>query len=226
MDRARATEILHTAQAVKRRTREQRRAFWAPLAIFGAIVLLASPLYRLAGVPQGPGPAFVDVSAPFGGFAGGFLLRNPTAVSLFWLVALPLGYGATVVYYWARARRRGAASSVWPYAVAGLALLGVLVLGSVLSHLQPGDLFSRGLAPLLTVAVGLFVLAWAERSAGLAVFTAAFAGLALLVNLYDIENIFLRLGVGVPVPAINLIVPGSVLLLAAGGFWVAERPRP
>jgi hypothetical protein len=226
MDRAQAAEILSTAQAVRRRTREVRQAFWVPMAIFGAIVLLAAPLYRLAAPPPDGGLAFVDVGSGIHGFAGGFYLRNPGVVSMFWLVALPIGYATTLLYYRGRARRRGAAGSVWPYVAAGLVSLGVLMLGSFLGHLRPGDLFSRGLTPLLTIAAGLFVLARAERSTGLALFSASFAGLALIVNLYDVENVFHRLGVGVPVPAINLIVPGSVLLVAAGGFWFAERHRP
>ena len=102
-------------------------------------------------------------------------------------------------------------------------MFGLLVLGADLGRLQPGDLFIRGLTPLLPVGVGLVVLAIVERSRVLACFAVAFLGLAVLVNLYDIENLFARVGVSVPTPAIGLIVPGAVLLLASFGFWLGGR---
>jgi hypothetical protein len=97
------------------------------------------------------------------------------------------------------------------------------VLAAVFSRLQPGDLFIRGLTPLLPIAAGLFVLAIIEGSVPVAGFATAFLGLVILVNLYDIENLFSRVGVTVPTPAIGLIVPGAVLLLASLGFWLAGR---
>jgi hypothetical protein len=81
------------------------------------------------------------------------------------------------------------------------------------------------LTPLLTIALGLFVLAWVERSFALGLFAAAFLTLALVVNLYDIENLFQRVGMGVPVPAISLMVSGSVLLLAGVLSWNVSRRR-
>ena len=162
---------------------------------------------------------------PLSWFAGGFFLRSPSLVSLFWLIGLPVGYGLAVLSYHRRALARGVAGPVWPYVLTGIGLLAFLVVASIVGRLQPGDLFIRGLTPLLTIALGLFVLAWVERSSPLAVFAAAFLALALIVNLYDIENVFSRAGIGVPVPAISLIVPGSILVLAGVGFWLAGRRR-
>ncbi len=224
MDKPQAAEWLYAAERAKRRVRVARRAFWIPLVIFGTITLLASPLYRFPPVPptRAGGVTQSLIARPLGPlswFAGGFFVRSPWLVSLFWLIALPVGYALTVLYYRRRARLRGVAGSVWPYVLTGMGLLAFLVVASVVGRLQPGDLFIRGLTPLLTIAVGLFVLAWAERSSPLAVFATAFLGLTLLVNLYDIENLFSRVGVSVPVPAISLIVPGSILVLAGVGFW-------
>jgi hypothetical protein len=84
----------------------------------------------------------------------------------------------------------------------------------------PGDLFIRGLTPLLAVGAGFMVLAAVERSVALAIFSAGFLALGLVVNLYDVENLFSRIGVSVPVPAIGLIIPGALLLLAALGSWM------
>jgi hypothetical protein len=129
------------------------------------------------------------------------------------------------LYYRRRADARGIGGSVWPYALTGVGLLGFLVVASMVGRLQPGDLFVRGLTPLLTIALGLFVLAWVERSFALGLFAAAFLTLALVVNLYDIENLFQRVGMGVPVPAISLMVSGSVLLLAGVLSWNVSRRR-
>lgn len=156
-------------------------------------------------------------------FAGGFFLRSPWLVSLFWLVTLPAGYGLTVLYYRERARRSGVGGSVWPYVFAGMGLLAFLVTASVVGRLQPGDLFVRGLTPLLTISLGLFVLARSERSSPLALFAAGFLALTLLLNLYDIENLFSRAGMSVPVPAISLIVAGGVLVVGGLGFWAVDR---
>jgi hypothetical protein len=199
-----------------------RRASWVALSIFG-VTLGAIPLYRFPNV-SASGPAITYRSFGFlMWFVGGFFLRDPGATALYWLIALPLGYVATAALYRYRARRRGVGGSPWAYVLVGLALFGLLFLGAEFSRLRPGDLFLRGLTPLLAIGAGLVVLAVVERSRALACFAVAFLGLAVLVNLYDIENLFSRVGVSVPVSAIGLIVPGAVLLLAAFGFWLGGR---
>ena len=228
MDRPHAAEWLYAAESARRTARQARRAFWVPLVIFGVITLLASPLYRFPQVPPGGGSTVHMIArplGPLGWFAGGFFVRSPWLLSLFWLIALPVGYGLTVLSYRRRAFVRGVAGPVWPYVLTGIGLLAFLIVASAVGRLQPGDLFIRGLTPLLTIALGLFVLAWAERSSPLAIFAAAFLALTLIVNLYDIENIFSRARIGVPVPAISLIVPGSILVLAGVGFWLVSRHR-
>jgi hypothetical protein len=236
MDRPHAAEWLYSAEGAKRRARQARRAFWFPLLLFGALVLGAALLYRY---PNYEGTNTVLPTrglGRIGDFAGGFFLRDPGLVSWYWLLGLPFGYVVTVAYYRWRARRKGIASPVLPYVITGVALLGILIItvpggiasmlhipNSALQALRPGDLFVRGFTPLLTVALGLFVLAWGERSTPLALFAAGFFGLSLLVNLYDIENLFYRLNVNVPAPAIGLIVPGSILVMAGVGFWAVGR---
>jgi len=119
MDRPEAAEMLYTAEHAGRTAREARRAFWFPLVVFGVITLLSSPLYRLPP-PHGSSPRLI--SQPLGAvslFAGGWFLRDPALVSLFWVLALPFGYAATVVYYRDRARRRGIAAPVGSYVAVG-----------------------------------------------------------------------------------------------------------
>jgi hypothetical protein len=158
---------------------------------------------------------------------------------LYWVLAVPLGYFATFFYYRHRARRTGVAGRISPAVVVGLALL-VLMVGSSESrgwlHL-PGHpivgipipilLFQgRGLDPLLVIGIGVGILARLERSWGLAVFAAMFFALALLANLYDLQNQVYRLGWHLPAGAgylPNVVVPGLFLLVGGAGFWWADR---
>ena len=73
----------------------------------------------------------------------------------------------------------------------------------VTAGVLPGDLLVRGLTPLLTIALSLLVLAWAERSEPLGIFAVFFVALALLANLYDLSNLF---RIRAPEPAINVII--------------------
>lgn len=50
------------------------------------------------------------------------------------------------------------------YVVTGLGLLALLVVTTWVGVFPFGNLVIRGLTPLLTVAIGLFVLARSERS--------------------------------------------------------------
>ncbi len=106
---------------------------------------------------------------------------------------------------------------------------------SWLQHLQvlwPGDLMVRGTFPFVIIAVGLWALAWAERSRALAVIAAVYTATALLASLYNVENLLFRLGWN-PAPGDwdltslpNVLLPALVLLAAgAGAFAVQRRHR-
>jgi len=56
---------------------------------------------------------------------------------------------------------------------------------------RPG---SAGHVPVLIIAAGLWVLAWAERSRALAVIAAVYTAAALLSSLDNIENVLFRPG--------------------------------
>jgi hypothetical protein len=220
--------MLDITRQAHSRARRARRGFWFPLLLFGAISLLATPLYQLyAPAVGGPTYPVIERTLPWVSF-GGYGLRNPLAVTLFWLIALPLGYVATVLYYRIRTNRTGVAGSVQAYVFSGVGLLAALIALSWLGPhpsgvawgTLPEDILIRGLTPLLTIGIGLLVLAWAERSAPLAIFAVGYLGLALLANLYDLSNLF---RIRSPEPALNVIVPGVVLLLAGAAFWVSAR---
>jgi hypothetical protein len=159
---------------------------------------------------------------------------NQRAIALFWVIALPAAYLAIATGYRLRAKRRGVASRPAPYVVVGIALLLTLVITSpgvaALLHLPhwvailsaTGDASVRGLEPLLTLALGLFALAFIERSRTLLAFAGVFLAVALFADLYDIENLTRRIGLGLQGQEVNVIVAGGFLLAGGLGFGLAR----
>ena len=227
MDRGEAVEWLGTAQQLRRRTRAASRRYWFPLVVFGLITLGSTPLYVEPSASGSLSSSFV----------GGFLVSDPRRLSLYWVVATAMGYVATVLYYRWRDRRSGMVASVRPFVVTGVALFVLLALvspgGLALVGLpstwtpwfRVGDLFIRGLTPLLTIAIGLLVLSAFERSVAFVAYALAFLGVALTVNLYDIGNLTYRLGLGQHGLQANVLTAAAVLLAGGAGFWLAGRGR-
>lgn len=211
---------------LRHRTRRARGTPWFPLMLFGLLVLVSTPLYvdRVPDCPvsQSYCTGQISVSPLNSFFPGGVFTASPLAVAVFWLVAGPLGYLATGAFYRARSRRRGVAVSPLAYVATGLGLLVLLVVTTWMGVFPFGDLIIRGLTPLITVALGLFALARSERSWPLGTFAGAFLGLAVLVNLYDMQNLSYRIGLGSHGPQVNVIVTGAVLLLAGAGFGLVD----
>ncbi len=247
-----ARDWIGDVHGLQRRTRALRQGFWFPLILLGLVILASSPLYlrpevasaglpaatvlraRPAGTPlpaARPGQSSRRARTPF--FPGGISTASPRAIAIYWLVTLPIAYLLIGWWYVLRARRRGVSTSPAAYVLVGIGLVALLVLtsnevASVL-HLPSwvavftiGDLKIRGLAALLTIGLGLFVLSYVERSRALAVFSAAFFGLALLVNLYDLQNMALRIGYRVG-PELGVFVAGLFVLGGGVGFGLARR---
>jgi hypothetical protein len=195
-------------------------ATWFPLLLFGVLSLAASPLYA----PAPSGTADLLRLPDYFSRAADPSSANPGAIAVFWLVAAPLGYLATLVFYRARARRRGTGFPTRSFLLTGLAL-AVLLVAEFAAGRTPlaylGDLFIRALTPLFVVAIGLFVLARAQRSRPLGVFAAGFLGLVLLVNLYDLADLTQRIGLNTD-DRTNVVVVGAVLVLAGAAFAFAE----
>src|SRR6202035_5886426 len=102
-----------------------------------------------------------------------------------------------------------------------------------LGWLWPGDLWIRGTFAFLIIAAGLWILAWAERSVTLVITAAVYTGAAVLVSLYNVENILFRWGWNPGNGDWSLtVLPGvllpAVVLLAAGlaAFVAQRRIRP
>jgi len=241
-DPAQAKAWIDDVLVLQNRTRRARRGMWFPLVIFGLVILASTPLYMHFNGDTPPLPALLapDVPAPtappateiaIGGssgllhfFTGGMFAFSPLKITVFWLVAGPMAYLVTAGFYWLHARRRGVATSSRAYVLTGLGLFALLVATStpLIPIPVPGDLIVRGLTPLLAVALGLFVLARIERSWALLAFAVPFLALTVVANLYDMENVAYRLGFGSAGPEVNVIVVGSVLLIAGAVFGLGH----
>jgi hypothetical protein len=81
---------------------------------------------------------------------------------------------------------------------------------------------------LLIIALGLIVLAAIDQALAFSLFVAGFFGLALLSCLYNVSNLFARLGISSHWPVEdqtlpNLILPGIYLLIGAAAFWALHH---
>jgi len=106
--------------------------------------------------------------------------------------------------------------------VAVTAFLTTVFFGAV------GVYLINGYAALVIIAAALLVLAWVERSVLLAVVGGLFTAAALLVNLYEVQNVFYRLGWRAgwndQVSTLQvMLLPGIILIV--GGMVAIIRER-
>jgi hypothetical protein len=228
-----AGELLGDVRALRRRTRLARHAYWFPLVLFGLLSVASIPFYlvRMPGwsVYKARGPGFLQ-SQYLGGFGGPFVGPN---LPYYWLAALLAGLAATALWYRWRGNQVGLRTPARGYLITGLVLLVLaLVIPVVAQHssarfyLMPGDLLLRGTFPFVLIGIGLSVLAWAERSIGLTTIAALYLGLSLVASLYNIENLFYRLGwnLSPSTSALpNVVLPALMLLLCGAGAWLVQR---
>jgi hypothetical protein len=176
------------------------------------------------------GPSFLH-NIYLGGF--GFVTNGYAAD--YWLGAMLVGLAATAVWYRLRGDRIGVRTPSRGFVITGLVLLLLALVIPVLADhtgvlgiLMPGDLLVRGMFPLVLIGLGLYVLAWAERSVALTVISTGYLALSLVASLYDIENVLYRLHWQIS-PAVsnvpNVVLPALVLLLSGASAWVVQRQR-
>jgi len=233
-------EVLRELAAVRRRARSARHAYWFPLVLFGLLTCAAAPLYVSAATPPAGASATITGTAVLGGtptVLGGM----PTGGSGFylgwyWLVALVGGYLLTLFWYRRHARRIGVQTPARGYIATGVVLTALALLLPLLSQLVPflrwlwpGDLWIRGTFAFLIIAAGLWILARAERSVALAITAAVYTGAAVLVSLYNVENLLFRLGWNPgngdsPLTVLpGVLLPAVVLLIAGLAAFVVQR---
>lgn len=230
--------LLRDLRADRRRARLARHGYWFPLVLFGVLTCASVPFYILPQPSSGSFSAGPLQSAYLGGL-GGLLVQG--GLAYYWLAALLAGVAVTFAWYRWHGRHVGLRTPTWGYLVTGLTLTALALVIPILEEkvqafhglwvLMPGDLLIRGTFPFVIIAIGLCVLAWAERSLALSAIAGVYLAIALLATLYDIENILFRLGwnpspsqwqlTGLP----NVLLPALVLLISGAGAWAVQRRR-
>ncbi|MGB6454770.1 MAG: hypothetical protein WBH47_09810, partial [Streptosporangiaceae bacterium] len=228
-------ELLAEVRAVRRRARLARHAYWFPLVLFGLLTLASVPFY-IREYPVGSGvfetgPGLRVLQSGFLGGPG--LLEVAKGTAYFWLGAMLLGITATVLWYRWRGNRIGLRTPARGYLITGLALISLALLIPVLSGrslrmplLWPGGYVISDLFPLVLIGLGLCVLAWSERSTGLAAISVGYLAVSLVANLYELNNLLYRLHWNLTPAAAalpNVVLPALVLLLAGAGAWIVQR---
>jgi hypothetical protein len=145
---------------------------------------------------------------------------------VYWPTALVLAYVVIAAFYIRRSQARGVGTRVRPYVVAGI-ILALAMTGSLLWTLYhplaftlagPG-LFSTLHSYPFAIGLALVVLAWAERNGALLALALGYSAVVLVTATVGPAS---RHGLlGWPV---QLVIPGSVLLLGGIGFLLAQRP--
>lgn len=235
--------ILEYADRLRARTRTARDGSWFALVVFGLVILGAMPFYDSPYSPANVSKCHSTINglvcpglttskgllgSGLGSPADTILNVSPWATT-YWAISIFVGICLVVVFYWRRSRSSGVVGRIWPFAsiAVGAVLLAVLSQGWQTLHI-PGDFWIRGMQALLIMAVGLITLAIIEHSWPFMVFVAGFVALALLSCLYNVSNLFLRLGIGATwsgndqsLP--NLILPALYLLVGGVAFLAFRR---
>lgn len=215
-----ADELLADVQALRRKARADRHAYWLPLLFFGVAIAASAPLYVQHIVFSTDLIQADDL----------YEMTTDRRLNMYWSTVLLVGALVTAWWYRRQGSRTGIEGRVGPPLVAAtLFLIAYTVLGSlpsVASALWP--LWFRDYSALLVIAVGLVALAWQERSRGLWVVAALFCGAAVLALVPDLVT-NLSPGFGGPADAYRyeqlpaLVLPALVLL--TGGLVAGLRSR-
>ncbi len=202
-------DLLVEADRARSEARSRRRGAWFPLNVFGALMLASVPLYRLTGRVMRPDGVSI-------------LTYGSRWISVYWLIAVPLGYAVCVLSYRRRATRTGVAGSLWPYVATGLGLFALmsLVPPGIVAEWTPGFAHSWTALPLISLAAGLLVLSRLERDWMLMALSLGLLALAVLSEtIYDVA-----LGwQGLSAAGFSGIVSGVLLLLAGAIQWMTRN---
>ena len=205
--------LLSSTRDLVRQVRKTQRATWFPLLVFAAVTFAAIPVYRVGGPHLG---ACVAASP------GRVCSVSFIAGLVYWPIALVLAYVAIAAFYLRRSRARGVGTRVRPYVVAGIVFALVATGGALWAAQHPvaygqGVWLARLARPSCSIGLALLVLAWVERNRALVVLALGY--LAVLVVPVTFGSV-LRGWTYLP----QFLIDGSILLLGAIGFALAQRP--
>ncbi|MGH9300546.1 MAG: winged helix-turn-helix domain-containing protein [Acidimicrobiales bacterium] len=143
-------------------------------------------------------------------------------VAIFWVSAIPIGYAVTGLYRMIHARRVGAVSPSAAYFVLGafcfLVMIAAACLGTRWLGMGLSEIFERGMLPIVVITLPLVLLAHGHRSWALLSTVLVILGLAVAVDIYDLENLF-----GATDPAMAAVVPGLALVVSSLVLGVGPR---
>ncbi|MEV4539982.1 hypothetical protein [Micromonospora echinaurantiaca] len=214
--------LLADARDLARRVRLDQRVTWLPLLVLALVIFGAIPAYRYGRVVD-------DCQAVDDGQVCRVWFQT---VTFYWLAALVLAYAVIAGGYLRVARARGVDARVLPYAVTGVALVGLgFAFAAVWVRLNPlahpeepsavAQFLFRLLDPPGAIALALLLLAWLERHVALLLFTIGYLTVVLVP---------INFGWGAHwgphtwfIP--QLVINGGVLLLGSAGFALAQRLR-
>jgi hypothetical protein len=241
-----ARDALRSASRWRSNTRALRHDCWFVLITFGVVTLAATPFLwqSVARCPRGCPSAAVSAFsvAPSPGPLGNPLVYGFVDagigkwISLYWVIAVPLGFLASALYYRYRARQTGLQARIGPAVGLGLVLIALLVFFSSnflttfhieqLSHWFPVfTIRDRGLAPLVIIGISVGVLAVIDHRRSLVALACVFLAMAVLANVnMSVEPPGVRFhlppsAAGLP----NLIVPGLILIFGGIGYWWSDK---
>ncbi len=217
-------QLLASTRELARGVHRAQRATWFPLLVLAAVTFASIPAY------YGHYTLTCRAVPP----AGRVCSVYSTAAFIYWPIALVLAYVAIAAFYIHRSRARGVGTRVRPYVTAGVIIAVVLTCASLwavhhppvggydilwLHGPQSWSLFFRLASPAGAIGLALLVLAWAERSRALLVFTLGYLVIVLVP---------ITFGWVIPLSPWSflprLVIQGSVLLLGGIGFALTQRP--
>ena len=208
--------LLSGTRELTRQVRRTQRATWFPLLVLAAVTFAAIP-FRYSPHRLGTCAA-TDLAR--------VCTAYPPALLVYWPTALVLAYVVIAAFYIRRSQARGVGTRVRPYVVAGI-ILALAMTGSLvwtLYHPLAFPLAGPGLSSALhsysfAIGVALVVLAWAERNGALLALALGYSAVVLVTA--TVGSVSGHGWLGWPV---QLVIPGSVLLLGGIGFLLAQRP--
>ena len=208
--------LLSGTRELTDQVRRTQRATWFPLLVLAVVTFAAIP-FRYS--PHRLGTCAATASARV-------CTAYPPALLVYWPTALVLAYVVIATFYIRRSQARGVGTRVRPYVVAGiiLALAMTPLLLWTLYHPLTFPLAGPGLFSALhnypfAIGVALVVLSWAERNGALLALALGYSAVVLVTS--AVGSVSGHGWLGFPV---QLVIPGSVLLLGGIGFLLAQRP--
>lgn len=197
------------------------RGYWGVPLVFGLATIGSVGFYQEQNpCPAGQSSCTVELSRFTTALLHSGLTPNSTgphpSAGVYWLIAIPVAFALVVAFVVVRGGPRPvgrfvSAVGAGPILLAALVMVGFSEPGA--GSLLPGDFTARGLVGVVILSVTMLVMAAVERNRMLTLLAAGAIGVALLANLYDIQNV--TGDIGNNAKAANVIAPGVYFVLAA-----------